>query len=243
MIENLENYLIGIAIGIRFRTNFVIEDQLGKIADTILYSKDAFFNPKVFPTATTSAAAKDLINDNTQDYLHIDTSNVILEVNFGKNSTFNINDLDNILDNFDKQITKGVLKEYSITQIRRVGFVRRYLFGNEILANSFVSKTIGDVLGGVNDINLGFSKKIPLVSSLVKKDVLDYDNAIFNIIKRADRNEIFMSLDYQGFFDPLLPSSTLIEFPTFLKRANNFNLNQYANWINSYYPELENAKA
>ena len=36
MLDTLDNYLVGIALGIRFRANFSIEDQLGKITDTIL---------------------------------------------------------------------------------------------------------------------------------------------------------------------------------------------------------------
>jgi len=243
MIENLESYLIGIAIGIRFRANFVIEDQLGKIADIILYSKDAFFNPHVFPKATTSAGAKELFNEQTQDYLHIDNSNVILEVNFSNDGVFNKGDLNDILENFDNQITKGVLREYSITQIRRIGFVRRHIFEIESLTKSFITKTIGNTPGGVNDINLRFSKRLPIAIALVKKDVLDYDNAIFNIIKKANLNEIFMSIDYQSFFDPFLPSSTMIDFPSFLQRANGFNSNQLLTWLNSYYMELEDAKS
>ena len=39
MIEKTNDYLIGIALGIRFRANFSIEDQLGKIVDTILKRK------------------------------------------------------------------------------------------------------------------------------------------------------------------------------------------------------------
>jgi len=243
MIGNIEDYLIGIAIGIRFRTNFVVEDQLGKIADTILYSKDAFFNPRVFPKATTSAATKELYNEQTQDYLHIDTSNVILEVNFGNGETFGRGDVDGILENFDKQITKGVLKEYAITQIARIGYVRRYIFEIASLAESFIAKTIGNSLGGVNDMNLRFSKRLPLAIAVVKKDVLDHDNAIFNIIKKAELNEIFMSLDYQSLFDPFLPHSTMIDFPSFIQRANTFNSHQFATWLRTYDLELEDAKA
>ena len=45
MINNLSEYLIGFAAGIRFRANFSIEDQLGKILDTILYAQKSYFNP------------------------------------------------------------------------------------------------------------------------------------------------------------------------------------------------------
>ena len=91
MIEKLEDYLIGIAIGIRFRANFSIEDQLGKIVDTILYSKKSYFNPEVFPRVRNSIGKKVLFNEITQDKLHIDNSNIILEVNFEEKYTFQKN--------------------------------------------------------------------------------------------------------------------------------------------------------
>ncbi len=49
MIDSLDDFIVGFAIGIRYRANFSIEDQLGKIADKILYSRKSFFNPIIFP--------------------------------------------------------------------------------------------------------------------------------------------------------------------------------------------------
>lgn len=49
MLETLEDYLVGLVVGMRYRPNFSVEDQLGKIMDDILYGREAFFNPQVFP--------------------------------------------------------------------------------------------------------------------------------------------------------------------------------------------------
>ncbi len=46
MITRLDDYLVGVAVGIRFRANFSIEDQLGRIADEILYRGGASFGPQ-----------------------------------------------------------------------------------------------------------------------------------------------------------------------------------------------------
>ena len=78
MIENLDEFIIGIAIGIRFRAKFTIEDQLGKIVDTVLYSKNSFFTPQIFPQVQNLIGKKILFNEKTQDKLHIDNSNIIL---------------------------------------------------------------------------------------------------------------------------------------------------------------------
>jgi hypothetical protein len=240
MIEKLEDYLIGIALGVRFRANFSIEDQFGKIADTILYSDGAFFEPNVFPRATSSASSRILFNEVTNDRLHIDNSNIILEINFGDDLKFKKGDLETILEHFDKQIIKGVMREFSIKEIKRIGYIRRYLFEIEKLANSFVNKTVGSTLGGVNDINLKFSKRFPVQEALVKKDVNDFDNAIFTVIKKADLKEIFMAVDYQSFFDPYLPASNQIKFEPFIKKANGFNSKNYQIWLNDNYVEGNN---
>ena len=77
MIENLDNYLVGIAIGIRFRANFAIEDQLGSIVDQILYSKNAYFNEQVFKFTENHVNQKVLVDNVTGDKLTINNSNII----------------------------------------------------------------------------------------------------------------------------------------------------------------------
>jgi hypothetical protein len=243
MIENLNDYLTGIAIGIRFRPNFSIEDQFGKIIDTILYSKDTFFDPDVFPEVQSNLAAKILINPKTDDKLHFDSSNIILEINFDAASVFDKDDTVNILNAFKKQILESVFRVYRIQDIVRIGYIRRYLFTMEELANSFIRKTIGQTLEGINDISLRFSKKIPLSMSLAKEDVNDYDNSIFTVIKKADKKEIFMAVDYQSFFDPFLQHSEMIKFDEFIEKADNFNANTYRTWLNSNYAEVLNEQA
>ena len=237
MIKDLDEHLVGIAIGVRFRPNFSIEDQLGRIADTILYSENSFFDPSVFPRATTSAPSKELLNEDTGDRLFIDHSNIILELYFGSDLHFVKEDLQNILDNFDEQVIKGVLRELKIKEVVRMGYIRRYVFDIESLASSFVEKTIGNTLGGVNDINLNFSKRIPSQEALVKEDIADYDNAIFTIKKKASENEIFMALDYQSFYDPFLQTADLLKFRPFIETATQFNKRGFLKWLNENYVE------
>jgi hypothetical protein len=240
MITNLEEYLIGIVIGIRFRANFSIEDQLGQIVDHVLYSKDSFFGPSVFPKVYNRVNEKILINEDTNDNLRIDNSNIILEVNFIENSTgFHKKDVSKIYKNFHNQIINGIMKKYKIREIIRIGLVKRYLFDIDALADSFVDKTIGRTLEGVNDINLRFSKKLPVTEAFIKKDIYDYNNVIFNVIKTADRDEIFMAVDYQQLFDPFLSASSHIKFDEFINSVNSFNDNKYLPWLNSNYGEIK----
>jgi len=236
MIDNLGEYRIGIAIGIRYRANFSLEDQLGNIVDQILYEKDSFFGPSVFPSVVNKVNEKILINDNSKDHLVINNSNIILEVNYGE--TFQRSDLNAILKGFNKGIIEGVMKKYKVTEVNRVGIIFRYLFKMETLADTFINKTIGATLEGINDISLRFSKKIPVPEALVKKGVNDYHNVIFNVIKRADEQELFMSVDYQKYYDPFLTSVSQIEFEQLVKRAESFNSGNYLDWLNKNYGAL-----
>ena len=233
MIDSLDDFIIGFAIGIRYRANFSIEDQLGKIADKILYSRKSFFNPIIFPKVYTNVNEKVLIDESTQDHLVINNSNIVLEINFSEK--FRIDNLDEIVAQFNEEIIEGILKEFKITEFNRVGFIRRYLFQIDKLADTFIDKTIGATLEGINDINLRFSKKIPEMQAYIQKDLNDYYNAIFNIIKRADKQELFMSIDFQKYFDPFLSTASQIEFNDFYNKATTFNNNTFLNWLNKNY--------
>ena len=84
-----------------------------------------------------------------------------------------------IFNAFEEQIIKGILKDFSIKEFIRIGYIRRYIFDIADFADTFVNRTIGDTLEGINDINLNFSKRIPLLKSITKDEVNDYDNVIF----------------------------------------------------------------
>jgi len=231
----LSESLISMVIGIRFRANFSIEDQLGQIVDQILYSKDSYFSPKKFPLVQSGVGRKILANQSTGDHLTIDNSNIILEIVFG--DSFAISDLNRILERYESEIIKGIMKKFAIKEIVRVGYIKRYIFKIEKLAKKFVDKTIGSTLEGINDIHLSFSKKLPVEEALVKDAVNDYDNAIFTVIKKADLDEIFMAVDYQRYYDPFLPLSTEVKFIPFIDRAEKFNVNRYLPWLKSNYLE------
>lgn len=237
MIESLDQYIVGMALGIRFRANFSIEDKLGQIIDRILYTPNSYFNSEVFPLVQGNIGYRTLINERTNDKLHVDNSNIILELQLGER--FKTSQLNEVHNQFDKQIIRGVMKSFSIREIVRLGYITRYIFPIRDLAKTFVDKTIGQTLEGVNDINLQFSKKLPKDEALVKEAVNDYYNAIFNIIKKADRDEIFMSVDFQLYFDPFLPGAAEIKFEPFVNSVKSFNSHKYLPWINSNYIEAK----
>lgn len=235
MLTNLSEYLVGIAIGVRFRANFAIEDQFGKIVDDILYRRNSSFGSTLFPSVQSRIGGKRLVNEATEDHLTIDNSNFILELNASERIA--AHQLPRYISAFDKEIVKGIMRTYGVREIRRIGYIRKYIFSVESLAHRFVDKTIGSSLEGVEDINLSFSKRMPTEDGVAQKDVDDYYNAIFNIIKHADKNEIYMSVDYQRLFSPFLPSVNELKYDPFINSADGFNNMKYLPWLNKNYVE------
>lgn len=136
---------------------------------------------------------------------------------------------------FKEQIIDQILKEFKITQINRIGHIRKYLFTEKDFSKLFLKKTLGDYFPDINDISLRFSKKLPKQMSLIKDGVNDYINVIYQIVKKADRNELFISTDYQLYYLPYLERASQIEYEQFINGLEGYNKGEYLNWINDYY--------
>ncbi|MEQ8519490.1 MAG: hypothetical protein RLN79_02365 [Cytophagales bacterium] len=230
-IEKLEDHLISLVIGIRFRANFSIEDNIGAMVDNILYSKKAFFNPGLFSQVNHESTHSKILHDKRRNYLKISNTDIILEINL---SDYEFSTQEYIRA-FRDEIINGMLKKYGITQIHRIGFIKRYLFKDETIANNFIDRTIGLTVDGVNDINLTFSRKFPVDESISDKEIFDYNNVIYNIIKKADEDELFASIDYQRYYEPNLESVSEMRYDRFVELAENFSDKNFKKWLNDFY--------
>lgn len=237
MTSGIMQNLVGIAIGIRFRPNFSVEDRVGSIVDSILYSENSFFNPKLFSKVEIIPKGRSLINDETGDVLTITNSDVILQLTIS--DSIKITDIQEINHHFEESIIQDVLRKNNIVQINRVGYIHNYLFKNKKFAHSVVNKLTGIFLPDVNDFKIRFSKKMPLPESLSQQKVNNYSNAIYNIVKKPDTDEIFFSLDFQRYFDPLLSHIKDLPFSKFIESVNSYNLSVFAKWLNDNFGEMD----
>jgi len=232
-IDGVQRYLIAAAIGVRFRPNFSLEDKLGTVVDEILYSDASFFDPKFFPNHQAGINERVLLNEETGNTLLLSPSNIILDYNLPNSG--DTESLERVINAFQDQIVKGIMKKYEVTQIGRLGAVLRYVFQIPELAKSFIEQSIGKTLEGVNNINLRFSKRYPVEEALVKKDINDYANVILNVIKRADKEELFISVDYQWYFVPLLDKVEQMKFEEFVERTTRYNRESFPEWVSTNY--------
>lgn len=239
MITNLESYIVGYVIGIRYRETFTIADNLGAIIDDILQSKNSKFKANIFPyiqhTDRDEDVLFDLANNLPKDKLTINTSNIVLDV-----QDLNKIPLNKGITAFKDTIIKYIMHEYTIGHINRLGFIKRYVLEDKEIINKFVSGTVGRGFAEVNDINLQFSKRIPIDESLIKENINDYRNVIINIIKKNGINKLYLSVDYQHYYSPMLEKTSQIEFDKFLDNANQYIDKHLPDFLNNTYGERQN---
>ena len=146
MIKNVYEHLDSVAIGVRFRANFSIEDQFGNILDEILYSKDSFFNPTFFPAVHSNVNEKILYNPDTMNTITINASNIIVDLRTVENKDKFLTDFH---QHFKKDIINGIMKKYKITQIIRIGYINRYIFEKEKTVKYFLIKQLAKLWKGL----------------------------------------------------------------------------------------------
>ncbi len=240
MITELDSCKIGYVVGVRYRKTFAVADNLGSIVDNLLQSKQSKFNSHIFPYIQHTDREEDVLfdfeNNVPQNKLTINTSNMVLDVQ-------NINKLSfrEGIEAFNNTILKYIMHEYSIGYINRIGFINRYILKDKDIINKFIKGTVGRGFDDVNDINLQFSKRLTSMESLTKQGVDDYHNVIVNIIKKNAKDELFLSVDYQLYYTPMLEKSSQIDFDKFMKNANDFIQSNLLDFLNNTYGADENA--
>ncbi|MFA6079154.1 MAG: hypothetical protein WC779_05350 [Candidatus Omnitrophota bacterium] len=225
--EMLNQNICGIAIGLRFDPTFAIGDNLGKIADKILYSKKSYFNPVFFPLVTSDINTIMLRDEARSKYLVISTTDIILEVKLDINTDINKTVLE--LE-YEKQILNSILSVYQVRGIQRVGYLTKYKIKDKEISDIFCTKTGVEA----NNLSMRFQKTYPMPDSMIKRDVNDYCSNIYTIVKAAKLDELIIHSDYQIHYQPFLDNYEDIPFKTFLKTRNDFNEKQLLECLNKY---------
>jgi hypothetical protein len=235
-MEELRSYLSGIAIGVKFRNNFSIEDHLGSIADELLYSKhDGLLNHITFPTHAANLGSSEirLQNRTTGDSLAINMNNIILDINFSEKIPKE--SAEELIDEYFKALTQKIYDIVNIREIRMVGLVHKYIVNDESSAGLIHKKFKEITFEDASSITVNFSKKNILPESKVNKDYNDYENIICTLSMLHEKNkEYFFQVDYQHFYDPRLDSIIDIPYKDFIKKVIYYNTEVISKWIKSH---------
>lgn len=238
MTMEVKKYLSSITIGLRFGPSFSICDNLGTIADQILDEEGSFFNKKVFPNIASLPLAIRLENPKTGDYLILSQQDLILNCNFDNaavkpnsevNPKFKVDDMNDIHKNFWQLLE--TLQKYDFDRIQRLGYVNRYVFDTNELTKSVTGALIGWTIDGVSDMTLRFSKRYPVQEALSKKNINNYHNVIYTIVKKADRDDLTIMLDYQEFYEPSLAGTREVKHAAFMSDMDLYNKETFPGWL------------
>lgn len=234
MIEDIEKYKAGYAIGIRYRKTFMIADNLGAITDEILQSKKSKFGCNVFPYIQHLTKEEDSLYDlETDNRLNIGVSNIVLDIKDPKKLS-----LEDGIEGYKTTIIDNIMPSFSIGYIQRIGYIKRYIVKDKEIISNFVKSTVGKGFSDVNDVNLQFSKRIPIGLSIAKQGIENYHNVIINIIKKNNLDEIFVSVDFQLYYSPMIQTSKQIEFDSFIQTAENYIKGTVLNYLNNSYGDF-----
>lgn len=227
----LSENLVGIAIGIKYRPNFAIEDKIGEISDELLYRKDSLFNYLIFPNSRNGLGEKILNNPDTGDRIVINRSNLILDISFSDDLPRT--KADDLINEFLKTATEKIYKVVNIHDVFLVGIVKKYIIKDKDKIaefNDLINKT---KISNINSYNLTFTKKVILAESKVRADLNDYENIIHSIVKNPDKEEVLFQIDYQHLYDPKLESIVDIKYKEILGRVNEYNNTTISEWMSN----------
>jgi len=238
MDKDYKNNIKEIVLGIRFSRSFRVLDISGDIIDNILYSKETPFGIKTFPNIReNSFREKTLYDPEKSNYLRINTDDLILGIEIEEDS------------NFEKKFSwlkEDVLKyfyslfnKYEIKNIHRIGIVFSHQIGKNKKLNNLVNSLTGNVISEVENINLSFSKKLPLGESLIGQ-TKDYKNTIYNFNEKE--GSIFISLDYQRYYEPIIQDIRDVKAQKFLEEAEKFLFQTFYKSLLIYEQKKEETK-
>ncbi|MDD4804062.1 MAG: hypothetical protein PHN69_02715 [Candidatus Pacebacteria bacterium] len=230
---DLKEKIVGITFGIRFNRSFRVPEISGEMIDDILYGNKTPFGTEFFPKVQETAREKTLFNNKTNEYLRINTDDIILGIEIKDDFEKKFEWLKTDVLNYFKDI---LFKNYGLKNIRRVGIVFSHKVEKDPNLDSAIKVLTKDKIDAVDNVNISFSKKLPATDALIRKDVNDYKNTIYNITEMD--SAILAELDYQYYYNPPIEDLRECFVDKILADAKTFLEGSYYNWL-----KLENKNA
>ena len=230
---DLKQKIVGITFGIRFNKSFRVPEISGEMIDDILYGNKTPFGTEFFPKVQETAREKTLFNNKTNEYLRINTDDIILGIEVKDNFEEKFNWLKNEVLTYFKET---LFKDYGVKNIRRVGIVFSHKVEKDSNLDSAIKVLTKNKIDSVENVSISFPKKLAATESLFRKDVNDYKNTIYNINEME--SAVLAELDYQYYYNPPIEDLRECFIDKVLADAKTFLEGSYYNWL-----KLENKNA
>lgn len=223
-----------IFVGFKYK-NFKITAIAGQMIDEILYGKDTPFGAKFFPSVGSSLDEKTLKNEDTEDYLTISSSDLLLRVGVTGSAELNPT-LDKVTNYYYPFLIK-LIGKYKISNISRIGVVFKHDFKLNNNLEEYIKKFTGNQIVDPNAIRLSFSKKYKTNDGLAKLGLDDYINTIYTITDLGGYAQV--DFDYQKGFDPIAEDIDSCNANEIVTAGKNALHSQFYPWIKSHLNENE----
>lgn len=219
----MKNNVKKISIGIRYRRSFRIPELAGEITDFILGDESPFGSNFFTEVGAMDKSGKILLSENGSS-LSIDLDSLILNLIVDDDIKTTILKINN---NYYPYLVK-LLKKFRIENFNRLGMVFEHQLDNGAVINKIVKTITKEEIDAPDNLQLRFSKKIPKIEALVKKEIIDYGNIICTYNKNLDGLNI--KLDYQIYFSPEIASISDVEFEKIFLSSQKYLEDKFYKW-------------
>lgn len=223
---DLKKKVVGLTLGIRFNRSFRVKDISGEIIDDVLYGSKSPFDAKFFPRVQETTREKIIFNEKTNDYLRINTDDIILGVSVDENFDEKFNWLKDEVAVYFKDV---LFKNFELKNIRRVGIIFAHKIDKTTNLDNAVKLLTKDKVHTVDNVSISFSKKLPATEGLFRQGVNDYKNTIYNMTEMDD--SVLAELDYQYYYNPPIEDLRECSVDKVFNEAKDFLEGSYYDWL------------
>lgn len=225
---NLKKDIKSITLGIRHSRSFRLRDESGRLVDDIVYNEDSPFGAEMFPEVRdTNTRERILFNSETDEYIRINTDDLILKIKVDGNFDAKIKFLnEKVLPYFKTHL----FKKYELININRIGIIFGHEISDKQKLKSIIPLITQSKINKAQNINLTFSVKDDVQESLYRKNVNDFKNYIFSFSEIKD-DKLEANLDFQYYYEPVFYDLRECDTEKFINDAITFLENKYYPWI------------
>lgn len=224
-----------IAFGVRYEPQWKIVDYMGSLIDEILRTPGTPFGPDRFTHSKREADEQILINNSTNERLLFNASDTILEM---KIDSFDLQDIDNIANEFEKRVLSILKDKVHLRKISRYGILFKLKECSEELSTTPIEHFVDSEFENTRTMDMKFARRLPKDEAVIKSGVNDYRNIIYRFVQNED-SKVFITFDYQEYFDPMLDRDEWEKrkFTEFVERGLVYYEKQFSSWLKKFVKE------
>jgi len=225
-----------VALGIRFQPHFGVADVFGELVDRILRSAETPFDSSRFPLVRSNPTERVLVNEETNETLHLNIRDAILEVNV---DTIDLREIERLAVQFSRFVATNLRELAAPAGIERYGCLLKFGECHEALGELPTDHYLSDEFEDARTLQLRFTRRLPCIEARVRKNVDDFRNVI-HIVEQDDEGNVNIRADYQEYFKPALciEDWRAKPFEDFVARGLEYFETGFAEWLRNLQPEL-----